>query len=71
VLASASLRWRYIALLVNGQEWHRWEAPPYRLLWPLQEGDYILTAVGETAQGETFQSSPVPIRITLPPTEKG
>ena len=71
VLASASLRWRYIALLVNGQEWHRWEAPPYRLLWPLQEGDYILTAVGETAQGETFQSSPVPIRITLPRTEKG
>ncbi len=71
VLASASLRWRYIALLINGQEWHRWEAPPYRLLWPLQEGDYVLTAVGEDVNGQTFQSSPVPIRVSLPYVEKG
>lgn len=71
VLPSAAVRWRYVALHVNGIEWLRWEAPPYRALWPLQEGDYTFSAIGEDINGEMHSSLPVPIRVALPREEKG
>lgn len=45
------------------------ENRPYELWWPLAPGQHQLTAVGTTAEGETFISTAVDITVNLPTDE--
>jgi 1A family penicillin-binding protein len=54
---------RQVAVWVDGQRWHIWSAPPYRVLWPLQTGMHEFWVEGADGQAQTVRSAPV--RITV------
>ncbi|MFO7917470.1 MAG: PBP1A family penicillin-binding protein [Anaerolineae bacterium] len=54
-----------VSLLINGERWHTWTSPPYRIMWPLTEGEFTFRVRGMT-QDRTIINSPELNIIVLP-----
>jgi 1A family penicillin-binding protein len=61
--SSGGMAFERVVLRVDGEALAELTAPPYRTLWPLQRGEHLVTAVGYRANGETWESGPVRIRV--------
>ena len=60
---SSALGLRAIDLWVDGQVFHTWSAPPYRVLWPLSPGTHAFLLVGTDAKHNTVRSSVVNVTV--------
>jgi len=54
---------REVALFVNDQAWRTWSGPPYRTLWPLEEGQHTFYVVAQSQSQGPLQSPTVQIRV--------
>ncbi len=72
VSAPASLGQGECTLWVDGQPWHRWQAPPYRVFWPLVPGEHEFRAEVLMEDSIAVRSAPVRIFVvTAEEAEKG
>ncbi|MEA3406794.1 MAG: PBP1A family penicillin-binding protein [Chloroflexota bacterium] len=55
------------SLFVDGQQWHTWTRPPYRVLWPLTEGEHTFHVRALAHDGSIIRSAAR--RITVLPAE--
>lgn len=54
-----------VSLWINGERWHTWLHPPYRIMWPLTKGEYSFRVRGLT-QDQSIINSPELNIIVLP-----
>jgi membrane carboxypeptidase/penicillin-binding protein PbpC len=52
-----------LQLWANGTLLHVWIAPPYHLLWPLEEGEHLFTAIHHPLEGNPTESESVEITV--------
>jgi 1A family penicillin-binding protein len=62
-LARARLGRPEVHLWINGQLWHTWDGPPYRIMWRLEQGVYTLEVSGVDARLQVTQSAPIQIVV--------
>jgi penicillin-binding protein 1C len=55
-----------VALLVDGEELARFQAPPYRALWPLETGTHLFVAEGVDRNGKRIVSNSVQVEVRGP-----
>ena len=61
--AVGSAEFTTLTLYLDNQPLAAYTHPPYIAWWPLQPGDHTVRAVGETAQGQSLASDPVPFTV--------
>ena len=52
-----------VILYVDGEPLASFDAPPYRVMWPLELGEHIIAAVGSDSAGNRLESEPVRIVV--------
>ena len=52
-----------LSLWIDGQRWHTWHGPPYRVFWTLVPGSHTFRLEGVTSQRQTASSPLVHIRV--------
>ena len=55
-----------LSLWVDGQRWHTWQAPPYRVFWTLSPGPHAFKVEGVNPQRQTVSGPLVHIRVEQP-----
>ena len=62
--AGEGVRVASLTLYVDGEVLVSFAAPPYRVMWPLEPGEHVITAVGHDSGGNRLESEPVRIAVT-------
>ncbi len=63
---SDGVRVTEVTLYVDDRPLATFTAPPYEVLWTLEEGEHTFLAVGRDENGRPLRSAPVSIRVSAP-----